>query len=47
MTRFSVKFETTTGAVHTIDCNSATEALATEDGLYEQGYTGVEIIPLP
>lgn len=40
---FTVTGTSDTGAIHTVQCNSATEALSAEDGMIESGYITVEI----
>lgn len=44
MTRFTVTSTTPTGAIHTIECTSAWDAIETEDALNTNGYMNVTII---
>ena len=47
MTRFSVSAsDPATGSIRAVQVNSASEALAAEDGYLEAGYTDIQITPL-
>ena len=47
MTRFNVSAtDPATGSIRTIQANSASEALAAEDGYLDSGYTDIQITPL-
>lgn len=45
MSRFTITASSPTGTIHTVDCNSASEALGAEGELAAQGYTVNSIDP--